>query len=171
MTDPHTEDTLRWMAPIFTRRRADGEPYYSDADVRAFLPALLVSLGFDPRQAPPQLTAMVGAFAQAAGVTAEDPREVVAAKLQAHLAAQPLNPELVFEVSRGLREEQATYSPEELAREVAVALGLARPAVLAPAGPPPEGAVRAGPMARFALADEVPSVAKRRPRTKPRSRR
>lgn len=171
MTDPHTEDTLRWMAPIFTRRRADGELYYSDADVRAFLPALLVSLGFDPQRAPPQLTAMVGAFAQAAGVTPEDPREVVAAKLQAHLAAQPLNPELVFEVSRGLREERATYSPEELAREVAAALGLARPAVLAAPAPPPEGAVRAGPMARFALADEGPPPPKPKARSKARSRR
>ncbi len=165
MTTPETADTLRWMAPIFTRRRADGTFYYSDEAVRAFLPALLISLGFDPATAPPPVATMVGAFARAAGVVETDPREVVAAKLKAHLAANPLDPELLFEVNRGLREEVATYSPEELARDVADALGLVRPALVPKDAPPPEGAIKAGPMARFTLEPAAtPSSGKKKPK-------
>lgn len=164
MTDPHTADTLRWMAPIFSRRRADGSFYFSDQAVRAFLPALLISLGFDPRTAPPAVAAMVGAFAREAGVVETDARDVVSAKLQAHLAANPLDPELLFEVNRGLREEVATYSPEELARDVADALGLVRPALVPKDAPVPDGAVKAGPMARFTLEP----AEKKKPRSKGR---
>lgn len=168
MSDADTENTVRWMAPIFTRRRADGSFYFSDETVRAFMPALLISLGFDPAQAPPAIAAMVGAFAREAGVSEGEPREVVAAKLQAFLAAHPLDPELLFEVTRGLREEVATYSPEELARDVAHALGLVRPALVPKDGPVPEGAVRAGPLARFALEPEPPAP---RPRGGARGKR
>lgn len=157
MTDPDTAHTLRWMLPIFGRKRADGSFYYSDQAVKAFLPALAISLGFDPKQAPPALATMVGEFARKAGVTETDEKPAAEAKLRAFLAASPLEPELVFEVNRGMREEVAGYSPEELARDIADALGMVRPALISRDAPAPEGAVKAGPMARFALDPPKPT--------------
>jgi hypothetical protein len=114
-------------------------------------PFSLVSTGFDPGAVAPGIVAIVGTFAIDAGVGLDTTKEEVEEKFNAFLAKHPLNPELVFEVRRGIRESNA--SPDHVAG--AFAKYFARPArSLPPAkrGTSPEGSIAAGPLARFHLA-------------------
>jgi hypothetical protein len=148
--DAATHDTLRWLLPIFSRRKADGTPYYTNAEVYAFLPVFALTLGVDRATAPPWLLERLTALLVAAGVEPTDPPEALGPKLQSYLAANPLNPELMAEVRRGLREELSGYSPEELVDGALRLLGAER-GLKAQDAPPPPGAVRAGPLARFTI--------------------
>jgi hypothetical protein len=156
--DAATRDTLRWLLPIFSRRRPDGAPYYSDAEVYAFIPVFALTLGIDRASAPPWLLERITALLAAAGVEPTDPPEALGPKLQGYLAANPLNPELMAEVRRGLREELSGYSPEELVDGALRLLGAER-GLKAQDAPPPPGAVRAGPLARFTIEPPDPSRA------------
>jgi hypothetical protein len=142
-----SSDVLAWLEPILTRKREDGGFYYTNEEVAAFVPVFLISLGVDPRKLPPNVALVVARFAEDAGVRPDMTREEAKATLQAHLHKHPLNPELLFEVRRGMREERATESIEDRGRRFADAFG--RSARLPTAAP--QSGIRGGVLARIAL--------------------
>lgn len=144
-------EPLAWLEPILVRRREDGSFYYSNQELARFIPVFLLSLGVDPRTLPPQLAAVVAQFAEDAGVEPGMSREQASAAMQAHLQKQPLDPELVFELRRGLREEKSGESIEERGKDVARALGTLVAHHRGLLEPPPQGTVRGGPLARLGL--------------------
>lgn len=144
-------EALAWLEPILTRRRKDGSFYYSNEDVARFIPVFLLTMGVDPRTLPPNIAQVVANFAGEAGVKPGMSRDDARETIQAHLQKHPLHPELLFEVRRGMREERSTESIEARGRQVAVAIGAIAGRTRGMFAPPPEGAVRAGPMARFDL--------------------
>ncbi|MCC7381142.1 MAG: hypothetical protein IT384_04895 [Deltaproteobacteria bacterium] len=148
-------EPLAWLLPILERKREDGSLYYSNEDVAAFLPVMLLTLGLPEEALPPRIAQVVVDFAAAAGVTPGMSKADAQARMQAYVAKNPLNPELVFEFRRGLREEVGGSSHEDLGRRITRALGTGQPpgaitAMLERRAPPPAGAVRGGPLARFA---------------------
>ena len=142
-------DTFGWLLAIVDRKHPDGSFYYPTEELYDFLPVMLLSYGLDEDLLTPQLQVLVGSFATRAGVQPGMSKARAEAVIQEYLAANPLNPELVFEFERGAREELAGRGHDEIAR--AFDKYLARHA---PPDTPAEASstsVASGPMARFLL--------------------
>jgi len=144
---------LAWLLAILERRRDDGSHYYPTEDLFDFLPAMLLSFGFDPAVLTPRLEVLIGSFARRAGVEPNMSREQTQAAIRAHLEAHPLNRELVFEFTRGLREERVSRGNERVAASFAKFLAQTDRKLegFGDRKRPPEGAVAASPLARFLL--------------------
>jgi hypothetical protein len=142
-------EPLAWLWPILTRKKRDGSYYYSNQDLAAFFPVMLLTFGFRAADLTPALAEVMRRFAEEAGVRPGASREEAQAALQAFLAQNPLHPELVFEFKRGLQEEAAHAGDAgpRLARWIGAQPGGLGGLIDRRA--PPEGSVRGGPLARL----------------------
>lgn len=135
---------------VFNRRRADGSFYYSNEDVKNVLPVVVVRsrVAKDLTQLGGAALRMIVAFLDKLGVDPKntDPADFDA-RLEAHWAQHPPNPELMAEL-------------RDLAVDVASAKTVSAGAFRCPAGvsqvrlqkaPAPQGSIRVGVGPRFAL--------------------
>lgn len=144
-------ELLRWLPGLVARREADGRYRYSELEILDFIAVFLMELGVHPRLLPPPMVALLGDFARRAEVPLDAGPEETKAAVLAYLAEHPLNPELTFELRRGLREGLAIPRDEDIGaafhrfvgdgpRSLASMLGHASA---------PAGAIAGGPLARF----------------------
>lgn len=163
MVDYDQEDALGFLFKIFEQRTPEGGLVYSREDLRHFIPAMLMSLGFDAQTLTPELQALMGDTARKAGVTPEMTPEQTQQKMQAYYEAHPLPPELRFEFLRGLREERIGRGNEDVAeafgkymqttdRKLDGLISEARP----------EESIPAGPFARFQAPGKLEANKKKR---------
>lgn len=144
-------ELLRWLPGLVARRDPDGRYRYSELEVLDFIAVFLMELGVAPRHLPPPFIALLGDFARRAGVPADADLESTKTAVLAYLSAHPLNPELTFELERGLREGLAIPRDEEIGAAFQRFVGAgSRPltGMLGAVSTPP-GAVPGGPLARF----------------------
>ena len=141
--------TFGWLLAILDRKNPDGTFHYPTEDLYDFLPVMLLSFGLDERELTPRLQVLIGSFATRAGVRPGMTKASAEAAIQTYLAANPLNPELVFEFERGSREELTTRGHDAIASafDKYLAQHKSQPASEASSST----SVAGGPMARFLL--------------------
>jgi hypothetical protein len=147
---------MEWLPRLLARSDdADGFAF-SDEEVVCFVAVLLLEFGFRTEELAPKLQAILAWFALEAGVTPEMGPDETRAAIGEHLEKHPLNPQLVNEFHRGLREMLSVPEDEAIAQSFARFMdqGPRRfDALLNRA--PPSGAVRGGPLARFQMGEKL----------------
>ena len=150
-TSPSPSAAAEQMLAMCTRTGPDGARLYSDAEVAAFVPFLLVAFApaVDPGSLSSGARALVGGLAQRLGVDGKDPGATAGA-LRAHFTAEPPNAKLVQDFERFFREVLKDLGPGAAGAAFASFVGAATPKPLSTAGAArPEGTVPASPFARF----------------------
>nr|QEO74293.1 hypothetical protein [uncultured bacterium] len=142
-------ETAETLKKALNKKRKDGNFQYSDEELRYFLVYVLLTSGTDLTKASKEVHQMVGQVAEKAGVKVSDTPEQMKATLQAYFAKNPVNAELQKNVETDLRELLQKGGVKALGRELEKFKGEKRAGVLGGDGARPEGAVGAGPMARF----------------------
>jgi len=145
MADERAYET---MMDVFRRANPDGSYFFTDADVRHFLPWMMMNTAIDLDALDDGSLQLFADACLAAGVVAGMPAQDARAKFAAYYAAHPVHPELVSgfkaavrEVVGGAAAQGATFA--KFAGTANAKMG-APPAVERPAG------TVAGPLARFA---------------------
>ena len=139
------------MLALCMRAGPDGARLYSDAEVAAFVPFLLVAFApaVDPAALSPAARALVGGLAQRLGLDGKDPAATAGA-LRAHFTSAPPNPKLVQDFERFFREVLKDLGPGAAGAAFASFVGAATPKPLSITGAArPAGTVPASPFARF----------------------
>ncbi len=142
-------ETTATLKKAFNQKKADGSWQFTDEELRYFLVYVLLMGGTDLAGAPKEIHQMVGAVGERAGVKATDTPEQMKATVQKYFAANPPNAELRKNAEGALRELLTKGGAAALGREFGKFAGEKRAGVLGGDGQRPEGAVGAGPMARF----------------------
>ncbi|MCC7074374.1 MAG: hypothetical protein IT383_23915 [Deltaproteobacteria bacterium] len=150
---PQTSPTgaAQQMLALCMQTGPDGTRLYSDADIAAFVPFLLIAFApaIDGSTLSPAARALVGGLAERLGLDGKDP-SAAAAALRAHFAASPPNPNLVQDFERHFRELLKELGPGAAAAAFASFVGAASPKPLSTVGEArPAGTVPASPFARF----------------------
>jgi hypothetical protein len=162
------EATFGWFLDVLERRLPDGRLRFPTAVLFDFITAMLLSFGADLSTLPRPLVTLVGSFADRAGVRPGMSKAETEAAFRAYLADHPLDPELVFELERGLREELAGRDRAEAGSRFVRFLA-ERVVRSDPQAAPAQGQARGGLGAQLAFLgrqDETPS----RPRARDRRR-
>lgn len=144
-------ELLRWLPGLVARRDEGGGYRYSELEVLDFVAVFLVELGVHPGRLPREFVALLGDFARRAGVPLDASADETKAAILRYLEAHPLNPELTFELQRGLREGLAIPRDEDIGAAFHRFMGAGvRPiGSLIAKAPAPAGAIAGGPLARF----------------------
>ena len=129
----------------------DGARLYSDSDVEAFMPYLVLTFasGLSLHEDVPQASALVGELAHRIGIT--NPSHAAAA-FRVHFEDNPPHPGLVQEFERFFREELKNQLPN-VSAQFANVVGSAptQGALSTVGGERPAGTVPASPFARFTI--------------------
>lgn len=131
---------------VFERRKPDGAYTFSDEDVRAFLPLVIMGLGESlPNPWPEPLQKVMEEFAVAAGIPAGATPDQVQKAMDGFYASRPLNVELLRAFQASVQEElktgSATGAGADHARRFLGDVAAAIP--LATTGKAPAGAIKA----------------------------
>ena len=132
---------------------ADGERQFSEDDVRHYLPLFVLRMVESAPAAPlPRpIVELMQQFFERIEVPAGASVEQLQARVKAHYAAHPPNRHLVAALERAFRDDAASGAERDT-DGVAAFLGMKSSKVpLGARGPAPEGAIAAGPLARFRL--------------------
>lgn len=153
-TDAELQKAARLLA-VFERKREDGGYYFSDDDVRHFLPLVFLTVSEGPPAAelPEAVVQLLGVFAAQAGVEPSDGAGDVQRAVERYYEEHPVHPELLAAFQKFVREELAGSGDAAVARAFAHFLG-GEGEKKAPlgGGERPEGTTP-GSMARFADVD------------------
>lgn len=148
---PSTTGAAQQMLALCLQTGPDGARLYSDADVAAFIPFLLIAFApaIDATTLSPAARALVGGLAERLGLDGADAPKAAAA-LRTHFAHSPPNPKLVQDFERHFREVLKELGPGAAAAAFASFVGAAAPKPLSTVGEArPSGTVPASPFARF----------------------
>jgi hypothetical protein len=149
LQDPATFLTT-FVTDLVRRRTKDGSRKFTRLEVEDFFAAVIITLGFVPSALPAELARMMVDFAHRAQVADQASPEENTAAVERYFEAHPIDRELSMELARGLREMTLLGAGDDLAQTFARFSGTAFPAERrAPGSPPPQGAVRAGPLGYF----------------------
>lgn len=136
------------LLSIFDQQDDDGEYVFTDDEVRHMLPLLVIGAGLQPADCPEAVQEMLGEFVADAGISLDDPADVVAERIRAFYDEIPVNPELWSALGAFLRENAAGAA--ELASRAAQRLvGAEQSLTPVGAGGRKEGTARGGVMARL----------------------
>lgn len=143
-------DLLGWIPGLLDARDEAGEPSYDDRQIRDFLAAMLLSIGFEAGALTPEVERLLAELSRRAGVDPGGSRADAERALARYFELNPLPPALVLGFRQGLRE---AYVRGSLTSEVAEAFEKylssgTRPGFEARAEPA-DGAVRGGPLGFF----------------------
>ena len=158
MPEPSQQDleTAQSLLAMFDRQSEDGEYLFSDADVRHFLPLVLLQLGpaAPPDALDPEAQELLGQLAVAAGVDDQTSPDEVVEKIKGFYERNPPNPQLVEAFQRFVREHVADEAAGGgVSKAVSQLLGQeASKRPLESGGPRPAGAVGGGLLARLGAA-------------------
>ncbi len=89
-----TKQQAASILSIFERRHADGRFYYSDKDVRHFLPMMALSSNVDFSKLPALQTVMQELYAKL-GLPSTASADTVGKSVKAYYLKNPVNPELL----------------------------------------------------------------------------
>ncbi len=140
----------RLMA-LFERQTPDGTYHYSDADVRHYLPFLVIAAKVPTESLNADMQKLLGQFVVDAKLDLKQPAADVQAAIVAYYDEKPANRELQTEVQKFVREELQAGGAGGDAAMAALLGGAATTTGVLGGGVRPEGSVPAGPMARFAV--------------------
>lgn len=109
------------LSRLFERRNGDGTYYYSDQDVRNFLPLLVLDLGLNVNDSPPLrelMTEFLNKVGYRSGISSNELQMLV----DAYWRKNPVKEQLIVEFRHCVRE-LASLPTNELAKEVRTLLG------------------------------------------------
>lgn len=108
MPEPTAQDLeiAQSLLGLFDQQADDGSYLFSDADVRHFLPLMLLELGdaVSPQELSPETQELLGQLAVAAGVDQDTPADEVSGKIAAFYERNPPHPTLLGAFQGFLRE-------------------------------------------------------------------
>lgn len=137
-----TSDPAVALAAVFDARKPDGTFVYSDAEVRHYLPLLILSAKVPFAALDAATQQILGEFVGLAGLDLSKPAEQVQATIEAYYQKNPVNPALqkgIMDVVRGVLASGGDVSKAALAalggqKSTGVLGGGVRPAGTAPGG-------------------------------------
>ncbi len=139
------------ISAVFRRTKPDGSYYYSDADVRHYLPLFIVTTRIAPNLLSPESLALFSAFAD--GLRREVPdAEITLESVMAYYERHPVNAELAREMKAAV--QTLVRSGESDVRENLSQL--VAKTHFEPRTPPKEGQARGGQLARHAFSPKKP---------------
>lgn len=142
-------ELLDWLPTLFDRKNADGEYAYSDAEMRDFIAAMLLAIGFARDALTPELEHLLAELARRAGVDPAADPQAAEESLRAYYEQNPLNKELVREFRLGLRTALVREGSGGLAAAFTKYLQSGGRQLFEPRTAPREGAVKGGPLGFF----------------------
>ncbi|MEM6559165.1 MAG: hypothetical protein AAF219_08785 [Myxococcota bacterium] len=134
------KEQLKEVLTVFNQRKSDGDFVYADEDVRAFLPALVISTRVSFHELP-ALKKLMQDFLGQLGLPPGASNETIGKAIDAHFRANPLNPGLLRDFQQLLREQAGKTDNADARKALeSMAKGLAKPGAPAGLAPPTGGA-------------------------------
>lgn len=153
MAEPSSSNpqAMKTLMGLFERQKPDGTFVYSDAEVRHYLPYLVLSAKVPLDRLHDSVQLMVGQLVVDAKLDLKAGAEKVQVQLEAYYAAHPVNPELHKAVLGFARESLAAGASGDAGRAaVAAMLGQDKASGVLGGGLRPAGTTPGGPLARLA---------------------
>lgn len=150
---------------VFERQRPDGTYHFSDHDVRAFVPLLVLGGGHLPEDASPELGSLLNGFFAQIGVDATTTPEQLQRLVDKHYRTTPVNAELLEAFKEALNADLAGET-ERRGKAAGRLITGAQPDSNIPVAqrPAPKGAVKAAMWRLNADALPLPSKGAQAPK-------
>lgn len=139
---------MDWLAPLLDARDAEGAWVYPRDKVRDLVAVMLLEVGFEPGALTPEAAALLADFGRRVGLDGTAPREATILAVRDYLAEHPLDAGLMRDIRRRAREVMISGAPGLCSAALLKYVDGAH-ASWTSREPPPDGAVRGGPLSGF----------------------